>query len=284
MIETPDARVCPLLERRTATQLTSYCSGLWRVVQCVESGFVFLENPPAYTALQEDYAWEKTVTEERARRRRQEPVFSTISGWLKRVRVAIQRRKRLERAIERSLAGRRGDLAVCDVGCADGSVLARVAQRMNAGRLATGSAIRPYGVEVSLQLHAAAHAAFTPQGGCCVQGDAASGLATYPDSQFDLIIMSSFLEHEVQPLPLLRLCRTKLKPDGQLLIKVPNYDSLNRRVRQARWCGFRYPDHVNYFTPRTLRAMVERAGLRVVRFRWADRLPTSDNMWLVAGV
>ena len=27
-----------------------------------------------------------------------------------------------------------------------------------------------------------------------------------------------------------------------------------------RWCGFRYPDHLNYFTPKTLAAMAGEAG------------------------
>jgi hypothetical protein len=74
-----------------------------------------------------------------------------------------------------------------------------------------------------------------------------------------------------------------LRPDGRLILKMPNYASVNRRVRGARWCGYRFPDHVNYFTPASLQAMVRAAGLEVVRMRAVDRLPTSDNMWLVAG-
>jgi hypothetical protein len=46
----------------------------------------------------------------------------------------------------------------------------------------------------------------------------------------------------------------------------------------GRWCGFRYPEHLNYFTPETLRTMAAKAGFRI-SFGLAGRLPTSDNMW-----
>ena len=47
-----------------------------------------------------------------------------------------------------------------------------------------------------------------------------------------------------------------------------------------RWCGFRYPDHLNYFSPNTLRAMANKAGFET-SFGLTGCLPTSDNMWAV---
>ena len=35
-----------------------------------------------------------------------------------------------------------------------------------------------------------------------------------------------------------------------------------------RWCGFRYPDHVNYFTNRSLRALAESLGYSYSRTNW----------------
>jgi len=63
---------------------------------------------------------------------------------------------------------------------------------------------------------------------------------------------------------------------------VPNYACWNRRLQGAGWPGFRFPEHVNYFTPTTIRQLIDRAGLQVARFNLLDRLPTSDNLWLVA--
>ena len=54
-------------------------------------------------------------------------------------------------------------------------------------------------------------------------------------------------------------------------------------MRGRRWCGYRWPDHVNYFTPRTLAATAERAGLAVTRMGLLDRSPLSDSLYAVLG-
>jgi hypothetical protein len=97
------------------------------------------------------------------------------------------------------------------------------------------------------------------------------------------IVLSCILEHEIEPLPLLRRCVSRLAADGRLVVKVPNYACLSRHVRGGRWCGYRWPDHVNYFTPTTLVAMGRAAGLRVVRMTLADRQPLSDSLYAIFG-
>jgi hypothetical protein len=89
------------------------------------------------------------------------------------------------------------------------------------------------------------------------------------------------LEHELEPVPLLAGCRERLSADGRIVVKVPNYSCLARRFRGRRWCGYRWPDHVNYFTPRSLAATASQAGLAVVRMGFFDRLPTSDSLYAV---
>jgi hypothetical protein len=84
------------------------------------------------------------------------------------------------------------------------------------------------------------------------------------------------------PLPVLQELARTLAPRGVVVIKVPNYGSLNRRVMGSRWCGFRFPDHLNYFTPKSLRSMIADAGLKVQKFGLMDHLPTGDNMWMIA--
>lgn len=86
----------------------------------------------------------------------------------------------------------------------------------------------------------------------------------------------------MNPKPVLGELHRVLKPGGVAIIKVPNYGSINRRVMGAKWCGFRFPDHLNYFTPASLTAMVRDCGYRVRRFGILDRMPTSDNMWMIA--
>jgi hypothetical protein len=66
-----------------------------------------------------------------------------------------------------------------------------------------------------------------------------------------------------------------------VVVKVPNFASVNRRLRGNRWCGFRFPDHVNYFTPATLARLAHEAGYVVDPGRRADRPLLGDNLYAV---
>ena len=71
----------------------------------------------------------------------------------------------------------------------------------------------------------------------------------FPDRYFTGILLRSFLEHESATEGAARRnARACCADDGAIYVRVPNYGSLNRRMLGAKWCGFRYPDHVNYFT------------------------------------
>ncbi len=96
--------------------------------------------------------------------------------------------------------------------------------------------------------------------------------------RFDGITMLDVLEHVVDPLATLRRAHELLRPGGALAIAVPNQRSLLTAVvgTYARIVGsaangllFRLyvPPHLYYFTPPTLRRMVERAGFRVAELR-----------------
>ncbi|MEY2542315.1 MAG: hypothetical protein QOI22_1917, partial [Verrucomicrobiota bacterium] len=114
-----------------------------------------------------------------------------------------------------------------------------------------------------------------------IHADAVSGLRQLAGASCAGVIMSSFLEHELEPRTLLQETLRTIKPGGVAIIKVPNFDSWNRVFRKQRWCGFRFPDHVNYFTPETITRMARSVGFTIRRFRWQDRLPTSDTLWIV---
>ena len=97
------------------------------------------------------------------------------------------------------------------------------------------------------------------------------------DRTFGGIVMRSYLEHDDRPRDVLERAFAKLKPDGVVLVRVPNFGSLNTRLLGSRWRGIRPPDHLNYFTKAQLRAMAEGAGYR---YRLPNRftLATNDNI------
>jgi SAM-dependent methyltransferase len=89
-----------------------------------------------------------------------------------------------------------------------------------------------------------------------------------PES-FDVITMWHALEHVPDPAGVLRAARQLLTADGQLLVAVPNIDSLAFRVFGQAWFGLDLPRHLTHFSPWTLHLMLERAGFRVERIRMA---------------
>ncbi|MCS1407694.1 MAG: Demethylmenaquinone methyltransferase [Verrucomicrobia subdivision 3 bacterium] len=86
----------------------------------------------------------------------------------------------------------------------------------------------------------------------------------FGDQRFDAVTFWAVVEHLTDPLPFLRKAATVLKRGGFCFVLVPNRESLATRILGVK---YRYvmPDHVNYFSRRTLIEFVERVpGLEVV--------------------
>lgn len=83
--------------------------------------------------------------------------------------------------------------------------------------------------------------------------------AKFPDARFDFVVSLEVLEHLPDPARhLVELARIT-RPGGLLLLTTPNFDGLSRRWLGIHW---RVVDagHIGYFTPRTLRSALLRAG------------------------
>lgn len=228
---------------------------------------VFLRNAPVYETLVSDFEWSESLQGERKRRRENRAIYYFVSDAMKKLKGFLRGGQRKEITILNKL-GKSGRLL--DVGCANGGSLRNIPAEF-----------APFGVEISPVLAQQANEYCKDRGGEVVAADSVSGIAYFPDDYFDVILMRSYLEHEIQPLEVLKQAQGKLKDDGKVIIKVPNYGSINRRARGIGWPGFRFPDHVNYFTPETLAKMVEKSGLKLYQFNFIDHIATSDNMWMI---
>ncbi|MCH7545072.1 MAG: class I SAM-dependent methyltransferase [Planctomycetes bacterium] len=264
-------RDCPICDTDNANgEPVRYSRDPWQLKQCRDCGLVYLENPPGYEALSVDLAWEKSYTMEMQRRRKGHRLHYLISDPLKRVRVLF-RGGGVRRKEQAWIARHVGSGRLLDVGCGTGRTLMELPK-----------SIIPYGIEISEHLAAETNKLCRSRGGYVVENNAVDGMGQFEADFFDGMMLRAFLEHETQPRLLLEAAQHALAPKGRIIIKVPNYSSVNRVVRGGNWCGFRFPDHVNYFTPETLRRVVEMTGFRVTQFGVLDRFPFNDNMWLAA--
>lgn len=109
-----------------------------------------------------------------------------------------------------------------------------------------------------------------------------------PNNSFDAITMSHVVEHVHDPIAILRECARLLKPGGKLVVITPNIASLGHRLFRTAWRGLEPPRHLNLFSPRTLHACAERAGLKIARLDtrafmakliwWCSRLIQRDGV------
>jgi SAM-dependent methyltransferase len=261
-------RLCPLCGTDNSKRKPSvYSSDQWIIKMCARCRLVYLENPPAYEDLEETFAWEKTSHQVAQEKKKVESALRrgvrVIEGYKDRL---IRRDKLIDLVKKYFPAG-----PVIDVGCGGGEVMSRLDKKYISS-----------GIEVSKQLSSRAKKIAESRGGRVFCGNALLGLDTFEKDFFTAAIMSAYLEHESAPREVLQGILRILRSGAYLIIKVPNYGCLNRVIMGRQWCGFRYPDHVNYWTPKTLIKVIEDTGFQIVRFNIWDRFPTSDNMWLIA--
>lgn len=271
--------VCPILGRPTPVEKTHFSHQSWTIVRCLETGFLFLPNPPSYHEVSTEFAWEKRYVEEQQRRNQQAPRLASLSKLVKRIKHRLgSKRGHFFSLAKRAIHTHAPDqpLHFLDIGCGWGNLNVELYNRF----ARRGRTVIPYGIELSPELANISGGEFAQRGGHVVFANALEGIEQFEPQSMDLVLLCSFLEHEPQPLELLQRLARLLKPGAAILLKVPNFDCWNRRLRDSHWCGFRFPDHVNYFTPPTLRLLAEQAGYRMTQGLW-DRSPLSDNMYAV---
>lgn len=81
---------------------------------------------------------------------------------------------------------------------------------------------------------------------------------------FDLVIFNHVLEHMNNPVDILKKANHVLKKDGAILIDVPNFASLSARISGAGWRYILPKEHRWHFTPKSLTALLEKIGFKIV--------------------
>jgi len=81
---------------------------------------------------------------------------------------------------------------------------------------------------------------------------------------FEVVRLWSVLEHLHQPSATLRKINRILKKDGFLIIQVPNFDSMARKIFKENWSAFDAPRHLYCFNQETLKKMIEKNDFKVL--------------------
>ena len=147
--------------------------------------------------------------------------------------------------------------SVLDVGCGTGA-LSVVMRDVRGARV--------FGIEPDTS-----RAARAAERGIAVHAGVLSPSLLSSVGQFDIALYADVLEHLVDPLSELKQVAPFLKPDGLVIISVPNVahwsvrlDLLRGNFRYARF-GIMDATHLRWFTEATIRQLVDQAGIEVIR-------------------
>lgn len=84
-------------------------------------------------------------------------------------------------------------------------------------------------------------------------------------SNFDVIVAINVIEHIYAPVEFLIAAKQRLKGGGKAVIATPDFGSFWVKVLGSRWPSFKIPEHVTFYTKKTLGLLLEKAGFSNIR-------------------
>src|SRR5262249_41242587 len=110
--------------------------------------------------------------------------------------------------------------------------------------------------------------------------------AELPSARFDLILALDVLEHLINPWSAMRRIHGLLKPDGALVVRIPNVShcSVSLALLRGRWdyaeSGLMDRTHLRFFTEAGAKALVTSSGLVLDCCSYVYHLPSFLNCTL----
>jgi len=204
------------------------------IVQCTACSFQFTNPRPDAASIGRYYESDAYVSHNSA-------AAGLINQAYKVARFFTMRRKV---ALLNKVAPRKGK--ILDYGCGTGHFLA--ACKANGWQV--------QGLEPSPRARAEA----TERVGKPI---AADDLASFEPGSFDAITLWHVLEHVHDLNDTLRQLISLLKPEGTLIIAVPNVDSPDAQHYRQDWAAYDVPRHLYHFSPKTLTQLLKKHKMQV---------------------
>jgi 2-polyprenyl-3-methyl-5-hydroxy-6-metoxy-1,4-benzoquinol methylase len=219
--------------------------GTWQIKKCrnANCGLLWLDPEPSEEDIALLYRGYYTHGASQLQGSALRYAFRLGSAVLFRVMPIIKERKKLQSLFVDDLTP--GDLL--EVGCGAGSRLplfAALGWRVTGQDVdadAAAEALRKTGIRV----HVGPVAELVERG-----------------RRFDAIVMNHVIEHVLDPVHLLKICLSMLRPGGTMICITPNANGWGHRAYGVTWMALDPPRHVTIFTPSGLRTAAQMAGSR----------------------
>lgn len=213
-----------------------------RYEECRECGFQRMADPPSPVELDGFYSESR------------QHAFDAYQEHEKNLKRFHKILERLERSVR---PGR-----ILDVGCSMGTSLVAASER---GWEAVGTELcvpaAEYGREelgLDIRVTSLEEGAFVQEG--------------LEEESFDAVLMHHTFEHLRHPDRVAGIVHRLLRPGAVFYTAQPNHACLKARLFGACWSYGVTPEHLNLFSPRSLKLLLARQGFKVLGYQtWSDR-------------
>ena len=214
----------------------------FEILECEQCGLLFTVPRPDASHIDKYYQSEDYFSHQQNKK-----------GFIPRL-YELVKKPNLKHKVSLAL-GKRSSGRVLDIGCGVGDFLSAVKQR----------GFEVVGIEPSEQARMIAKERIG------VEPLDPSALLTLPSASFDVITMWHVLEHvddlQAEISELSRL----LKPDGTLILALPNFKSFDAQYYKHTWAAWDVPRHLNHFCPDSIRSIISNTDFNlfdIQKLRW----------------
>lgn len=207
--------------------------------ECQDCGFKFTSDAPDAEHIGRYYKSDAYISHSDTKK----GLINQVYHWVRSFMLGSKRRL---------IAGHTKGLDLLDIGCGTGYFLHHMTQH----------GYRVAGIEVDADARAYAAAQF----GLKVDGTD----VVYQENRtntYDVITLWHVLEHLYDAPAYLKWINQALKPDGVLVIAIPNHSSLDASVYGSDWAAYDPPRHLWHFKPGVLDAFIKPYGFKVVQYK-----------------
>ena len=207
----------------------------FEILECEACGLLFTVPRPDATHIRKYYQSEDYFSHQQNKK-----------GFIPRLYELVKKpnlKHKVNLALDNRTSGR-----VLDIGCGVGDFLSAVKHL----------GFEVVGIEPSVQARSIAKERIG------VEPLDPSALSTLPTSSFDVITMWHVLEHvddlQAEISELSRL----LKPNGTLLLALPNFKSFDAQYYKQYWAAWDVPRHLNHFCPDSIRCVFSNTSFKLI--------------------
>ncbi len=97
--------------------------------------------------------------------------------------------------------------------------------------------------------------------------------------EFDVVVLSNVLEHELNPNEMLWKVNSALKMNGEIWLSFPNRNSFFRQIFKKKWINWHMPFHISHFSKQIICKKLENCGFKVF-----ETLFESPSQWITLSI